>query len=1216
MIPGPIGLDEMRAGLDAGGRQRLRAWAIPAAVLVFALLSAGAAQADGTGPERRAAVGPRTENTLYVVAASHLDTQWWWTIQETIADLVPATFADTFDQLDRYPEYDFSWEGAFRYMLLKEYYPELYDRLKRYVASGRWSPGGSAVEAGDVNLASPESLVRQFLYGNGFFEQEFGRTSLDVFLPDCFGFGWTLPSVAAHCGLKGFSTQKLDWGSAAGVPFPIGFWEGPDGNGLVAALEPGAYVNGIDTDLSRDADWLSAIEEQARVSGVRAAYRYFGVGDRGGAVREESLEWLRRGVNGDGPVTVRSVRSDQLFRDLTGEQVHSLPRYRGELLLTQHGTGSYTSQAAMKRFNRRNELLADAAERASVAAEWLGGAKYPKEKLTDAWIRFLWHQFHDDLTGTGIPAIYPFSWNDELLSLKRFGSALSEAVGAVSRALDRSVRGVPLIVFNPLSIEREDVVEAVVRFDGAAPGAVRVFGPDDDEVPSQVLGMRGDRQDALDILFLARVPPVGFAVYDLRASETPCDIETGLRATESSLRNPRYDVEIDDHGDISAIRDRAAGRELLSAPSRLQMFDDISPVYPAWEILWSELEKGPRRSVEGPVRVRVVERGPVRVALEVRRCAAGSTFVQRIGLAAGGAGERVEVDTGLAWNTRNTLLKASFPLAVENDTAAYDLGTAVIERGNATESLYEVPARQWADITNRDNDYGVSVLNDCKYGWDKPSDNTLRLTLLHVPGLPDDPFDRLLYQRHFRQTTQDLGRHRLLYALYGHEGGRREGTAWQAARLNQPLIAFQAPPGAPGGKATRTLSLARSSTEAIAIKAIKKAEQGESFIVRVNEIRGEPAKDVRLSMGNGIASAKEVNGSEKEIAPATLRDGEIVFDMRPFQMRAFTVTLESPRPARRLSAVPGSIVVDLPLDMDVVSADHDRGDGLFDDEEGIAYPAELFPEEIVDDGVRFELGSTKPGADNALGCRGQRIPLPDIGGDTDDSGERLDYRLYILAAALEDTGGEFTVGGRSVELDISKFTGMVGQWDRRVMDGEKLLEIEPGFVEPDVVAWYGTHRHAREVGGARPAARPNEGVPPGGDTFRPPTCGGAGFCDDPYRFVYLFRYSLPIPGGARELVLPDNDKIRIFAASISANPNHRTAPAGVLYDGFDPLSRPFDPSAPADADLSVSGSGCLCGVPSPSGSPYGPAAAVVLLALAVRCRRRRARRFTGNPRLE
>jgi alpha-mannosidase len=313
------------------------------------------------------------ERTLDVVATAHLDTQWRWTVRDTIEKFIPATLQDNFALFERYPDYTFSFEGAFRYMLAKEYYPAEYERLKGYVRDGRWKVAGSWVDAVDTNIPSPESLFRQALYGNGFFRREFGRESSDVFLPDCFGFGFALPSIAAHSGLVGFSSQKLTWGSSVGVPFDVGLWEGVDGSSLVAALNPGDYAEGLYGDLATDPKVVEAVDRVGKTSGLYVDMRYFGVGDQGGAPAPAWLEWLQKSIRAAGPVSVRSTASDQLARDLTtgsdSARLARLPSYRGELLMTSHGAGCYTSQAAMKRFNRKNERLADAAERAAVAAD-------------------------------------------------------------------------------------------------------------------------------------------------------------------------------------------------------------------------------------------------------------------------------------------------------------------------------------------------------------------------------------------------------------------------------------------------------------------------------------------------------------------------------------------------------------------------------------------------------------------------------------------------------------------------------------------------------------------------------------------------------------------------------------------------------------------------------------------------------------------------------
>src|SRR5438552_147463 len=414
---------------------------------------------------------------LYVVSTSHLDSQWNWTVQDTIREFVPNTFFENFKRLEQYPDYNFTYEGAIHYMWFKEYHPEAWPTVQKYVAAGRWKLAGSWINAVDVNVPSPESLMRQALYGQHFFRQEFGKVSHDVYLPDCFGFGFALPSIANHSGLSAFTTQKLTWGSSYGIPFPVGRWKGVDGNFVVAALNPGDYVSKIRSDISLDPKWANDALTPLG-NGRQVGFRLFGTGDVGGAPDSESVDWLHKFLaNKDGSVEVRNTSADQLAQDLTAEEKAALPEYEGELTMKTHGVGCYTSQAAMKRFNRENELLADAAERAGVAAELFAGLAYPTERLRDAWIRVLWHQFHDDLTGTCIPQAYQFSWNDELVSANQFAGVLTSSTSAAGSALDTRGAGIPLVVYNPVSMKRRDPVDATVEFKGPAPAAIRVIDP-------------------------------------------------------------------------------------------------------------------------------------------------------------------------------------------------------------------------------------------------------------------------------------------------------------------------------------------------------------------------------------------------------------------------------------------------------------------------------------------------------------------------------------------------------------------------------------------------------------------------------------------------------------------------------------------------------------------------------------------------------------------
>lgn len=1036
-----------------------------AGILTAWLVAAGAALA----------LDPTRDKILYEVGTAHLDTQWNWTIQDTINSYIPRTLTNNFKLFEKHPDYVFSFEGSFRYKLAKEYYPGWYATLTNYVAQGRWRVAGSAVDAGDVNVPSPESLMRHILYGNGFWKQEFGKTSTDIFLPDCFGFGYALPSVAAHCGLRGFSSQKLTWGSAVPIPFHnVGRWVGPDGASVVTVLQPGSYTATIGENLANDTDALARINDSYAATGLYIDYRYFGTGDTGGSPTDSSVNWLQQSVTTtNGLVNVLSAASDQLFLDLAPSNVSRLPVYEGELLMRVHGTGCYTAHPEMKRYNRQNEQRADAAERISVIADWLqGGGTYPQEKLNQAWERFLWHQFHDDLTGTSIPKAYTFSWNDELLALNEFGSAETHGAGILAQALDTTAFGVPVLVYNPLSVAREDIVEATVQFTAGAPAAVRVYDPSGNEVPSQI-GTPGG--NVVPVTFLANVPAVGMAVYDVRPAATPSSLNTGLSISTSQLENVRYRVQFNGNGDVSSIYDKANSRELLNAPIRWAFLADSSTSWPSWEIQYADTTAAPVSYLGGQPSVEVLESGPARVSLGVTRYNSGSTFTERIRLAAGGAGERVEWDASINWGTRQTLLKVVFPLSVANPNATFDLGLGTIERPNSTSSLYEGPAQQWADLTGTNGDYGVTIMNDSRYGWDKPDNNTLRMTVLHTPAVGGS---------YTYQADDGIGSHRLAFAVMGHAADWRGGGSPQAAaRLNQPLQAFQT--AAHTGPLGKSFGFLSCNNPNVMVKAIKKAENSNEIVVRLQELAGA-AQTAQLSFAAPIVTARQVTGAEEPVASLTPSGGALTVSLSRYQPMTLALTLGSPA---SLVAKPISTALSLPFNLDAISTDGNRTDGDFDS--GYTYPAELMPALIVRDGIAFQLGPTNNGADNALACAGQTISLP-AGYDC----------LYLLAAAASnDVSAAFTINGQTTNLTVRYFSGFIGQWN-------------PALLKKDEVGWVCTHRHT-----------------------------GAG-ANEAYRFCYLFKYRLDLPAGTDTLTLPNSPNLRLFAASLGKNTTAATRSAG------------------------------------------------------------------------
>lgn len=1038
--------------------------------------------------------------TLYAVGYAHLDTQWRWTYKASIQQYLPATMQDNFSLFENYPDYIFNFSGANRYHMLKEYYPEDFLQVQQYVAAGRWFPAGSSMEECDVNVPSAESLIRQVLYGNHFFRDEFNKASAEFMLPDCFGFPASLPSILAHCGLKGFSTQKLTWGSAVGIPFNVGVWEGLDGTSIVAALNPGSYVSSINHDLSNDSGWLDRINATGNASGVFADYMYYGVGDMGGAPGASSVQWLETSVNGTGPVRVVSATADQMFLDIAPSSLSALPHYTGDMLLTQHSAGSITSQCYMKRWNHKNELLADAAERASVFADWLGGPSYPQSRLNRAWALVMGGQFHDILPGTSHPKAYEYSWNDEVIAMNQFAGVLDSAVGAIAAGLDTTATGTPLVVYNPLSIDREDVVEATIEFTGGAPTAVRVVGPDGMDVPSQIVSVD---DGTLRILFLAHVPSVGFSVYDVQAAQSPTP--SSLAVTSNSLENDRYAISLDGNGDVASILDKLTGRQILSSPARLAFSRDYPDNWPAWNIDWSDAQLPPLEYVGGPASVKIVENGAARIAVEITRDTRDSHFVQTIRLAAGDAGDRVEFDNTIDWRSSACNLKAVFPLSVSNPNATYNWEVGTLQRGNNDASKYEVPSHQWIDLTDVDGMYGATVLSDCKYGSDKPDDSTLRLTLIRSPGTHGSYQD---------QATQDWGRHEILYGLAGHVDGWRVGqTDWHAMRLSQPLIAFETTSHA--GALGRAISLLGVDDPRVRVMAIKKAEDSDEVIVRLVELDGQPATDVHVTLANGIDSAREVDGQEQPIGPATVVNGELVTSLAGYRLRTFAL-----KPSVAMTQVPSVSAqsVALLFDSAVTSGDGQPSSGGFDDA-GSCIPAEMLPSTIDYRGIVFDLGPVGGGQLNALACAGQQIVLPS--GDFN--------RIYLLAAASQgDQGVTFRIDDEPVEMRIQDWGGYIGQWDNRIWEGGisevafswpwAYLGLEPAYIRPDPVAWFASHRH---------------------------TAAGV---NDVYSFCYLFGYAIDMPAGATTLTLPTNAHVRLLAATVANDPAVGTFPAQPLMD--------------------------------------------------------------------
>ncbi len=1046
------------------------------------------------------------QKVLYTVGYAHLDTQWRWDYPTTIDKYVWNTMEDNFALFKKYPNYIFNFTGANRYRFMQQYYPAQFDSVKMYIKEGRWFPAGSSIEENDELNPSAESIIRQVLYGNEYFRKEFGVASDEYMLPDCFGFAWSLPSILASCGIKGFSTQKLTWGSAVGIPFNVGRWIGPDGHSVIAALNPGDYAGAIKGDLGKDTVWVDRINKLGRSAGVYTDYMYYGTGDVGGSPTDSSVWWLEKSLKDRANIRVVSSKADQMFKDITPAQKAKLPSYTGDLLLTNHSAGSINSAAYLKRWNRKLEFLGCNAEAASVMGTWLGGMTYPTKKMDEAWWLTLATQFHDMLAGTCIPEAFDYMWNDQLLAANQFSYILADASGATVRALDTRGEGIPVVVYNSLPIERQDVAKATVTFPGVAPKAVRVFAPDGKEVPSQIQKLDGDK---LTVVFLAKTPSMSYSVYEVRESDVPCSMNTGLQVTDSTLENSKYVVKIDKNGDVSTIYDRVANKELLSAPIRLAFMHERPEYWPAWNMDWSDQKMPPEGYVDGPAKMKIVEDGPARIGIQVIRDSRNSKVVQEIRLAAGEAGDRVEFKTFIDWATLGVALDATFPLTVSNPMATYNEEVGTVERGNNGPKKFEVPSHQWFDLTDKSGDYGVSILEDCKNGSDKPSDNEVRLTLMYTPGVREKV-------GYLDQAYQDIGKNNMLYAVYGHEGGWKEGNSDLAGlRLNQPLITFQAPTHS--GYLGKSFSFMRISNPDIHVMALKRAENGKGIILRIVEAKGKSWKNVEVSLAGRVLSAKQVDGQERYLGPATVRNGKLIFDATPYHIMTFELNLAPPK--EKLSQ-PESVPVHLPYNMVAMTNRNDMATGNYD-QEGRSYPLEVIPKTIVSEDISFAMGPRQRARDNAVACDNQTIRLP----------KGKFNRLYMLAASGDTLqNGTFMVGDKSVDISVEPWSGFFGQWDKRLWDNPDTLEknygwrgihyvgLQPGYTRKGDVGYFTQFRH----------------LPDGKD--------------EAYAYAYIYKYRIDLPAGAKEVKLPANKNIRIFAMSAAYDENDNAKPAQALFD--------------------------------------------------------------------
>lgn len=939
------------------------------------------------------------EKRIYTCATAHVDTVWNWDFEHTISVCLYNTLVENFKLFKKYPDYKFNFEGSYRYELMEEYYPDYFKQMKEYIEQGKWNVTGSAFENGDVNVPSPEALFRNILYGNEYFKKTFDKQSKEIYLPDCFGFGWALPSIIDHANLWGFTTQKLTWGSAFGKPpFDIGKWYGVNGKHCFACTNPDEYV--MTFNKIRNKPFLAnKLKENEEKYNLPWTFAFHGDGDQGGAPKDKSVAVLANEMaeNDSNDVKVLSVASDQIYydlRDLTDEQKEKLPRWDTELVMTNHGVGGYTSRAIGKRWNRRNEELADMTERSSVVSHWLGVTHYPKEIIDKSWKRVIAHQFHDDLPGTSVQRAYQRTWNDYVLSLNQFENTLSHSVSAIAQQMDTSwVSGTAIVVYNSIETHRRELVKLQLNIGNAV--SVKVFDKDGNEMPAQI-SKRSNKGSVVH--FIADVERLGYKVYDLVYSSEKASTECSLKLTMNSIENQYFAVKLNENGDIASIFDKRINKELLREPI---VFDILSyngsKNWPAWELDYKDVSS---HDIHHAVKrdVKVHRKGVASIALKVTQTYGNSRFKTIISLSDND--DAVHCECEIRWKNLRTLLKNRFSLNVSNEMATFDLGLGAIKRGNSTENLYEVPAQKWADISN--DDFGVTIISDSKYGWDKPNNNTLRMTAIHTP--------KKNYQRDSMQSMMELGLNRYGYAIYSHKGDVGSGSQAKAREINQPMATFVSDKHS--GPLGDSFSLGSISNNSVILRCVKMAENSDEIVVRFNECTNDQQNNVEFSLCDGIESAREIYASEEAIGEATVKDGKLLFDIEPYGVKSFAIKLNkcnlgiSTPIAQKQIKLEGNISVFNEQRENFIQV---RKSDI------LRFPKELRPEKIQYCGIEFTLNER-----TGVACKGQKITMPD---------EWKKMFLLISSFDGDKKDVEFICGNKVQKADIFSIDDRIGKWD-------------------------------------------------------------------------------------------------------------------------------------------------------------------------------------------
>lgn len=796
------------------------------------------------------------KHQITAVGHAHLDTAWLWPLHITHLKMAHTT-ANQLYLLERYPDYVFVHSQASQYEWLEDEYPALFERLKSAIDAKRWEVVGSMWVEADCNITGGESLIRQFLYGRQYFEEKLGVVTDDMWLPDVFGYAAALPQILKKFGIKYFLTQKISWNQTNKFPHNTFLWKGIDGTSIWSHFPPAdTYVgNGTPQEIIES---VRKHKDQARSD--QSLY-IFGHGDGGGGPTEEHLELLKRGRTAPYmPEIELGKQAIQFFREAKARS-RDLTTWSGELYLEMH-RGTYTSQANNKKWNRQSEFLMR-------DAEWLWcfagdlPKKYPQAEIERLWKLVLLNQFHDIIPGSSVREVYEDSDRDYADILTGGQALVDQALQTIGEKLGAGPDSVALFANSSVPSQASIPWEK-----DEAPTSIQVGNS---TYPVQLIEQFDERQ----LIFETPEEAMGSVAVG-QFSDTPITNRARLKVRERKIENGEWSVRFDTNGNITSITAiDDSNTEFVEADKLanvFQIFDDRPNFWGAWDVDPWTMET--ERSLFKAESVEVVERGPVRVAIEVvRRISDVSWIRQRISL---GPTPGIRFDTEIEWREAHKLLKVAFPLNVNANRATYEIQFGHVERPTHQNTSwdtarFEVPAQKWVDVSQ--GDLGVALLNDSKYGFDCVG-STLRMSLLRAPKAPD--------------PECDMGRHRFSYVLLPHYDGLQQSDVVAAAyALNSPLRHKALTPSQ--GVADRLPKLVGIDTRNLIIETVKKAERSNHIIVRLYECHNSRGV-ANLTCARPIQRAFIVNLEEREPREIELVDGMVPISYLPFEI--ITLMLE------------------------------------------------------------------------------------------------------------------------------------------------------------------------------------------------------------------------------------------------------------------------------------------------------------------------------------